>query len=50
MKARDTARITVNGRVLEAREAAAEGRLLLDWLRDELGLTAAKRGCAAARR
>jgi CO/xanthine dehydrogenase Mo-binding subunit/aerobic-type carbon monoxide dehydrogenase small subunit (CoxS/CutS family) len=41
-------RITVNGRVLEpAAEPAAEpARTLLDWLRDELGLTAAKRGCA----
>ncbi len=37
-------RITVNGRALEA--ASGPARTLLDWLRDELGLTAAKRGCA----
>ncbi|OHD74183.1 MAG: hypothetical protein A2V99_14070 [Spirochaetes bacterium RBG_16_67_19] len=36
-------RITVNGRALAA---SGPERTLLDWLRDELGLTAVKRGCA----
>ncbi len=41
-------KITVNGRALEVSPAAPAGpaRTLLDWLREELGLTAAKRGCA----
>jgi CO/xanthine dehydrogenase Mo-binding subunit/aerobic-type carbon monoxide dehydrogenase small subunit (CoxS/CutS family) len=40
---RATVRVTVNGRVLDA---PAEARPLLDWLREDLGLTAAKRGCS----
>jgi CO/xanthine dehydrogenase Mo-binding subunit/aerobic-type carbon monoxide dehydrogenase small subunit (CoxS/CutS family) len=44
MKPGLSARITVNGRAREAR--LTEARTLLDWLREELGLTAAKRGCA----
>jgi len=38
-------RFTVNGRALEA-PVADPALPLLDWLREDLGLTAAKRGCA----
>ena len=38
-------RLTVNGRSLEVL-FADPARTLLDWLREDLGLTAAKRGCA----
>lgn len=37
-------RATVNGRPVEA--AGAVGHTLLDWLRDEIGLTGTKEGCA----
>ena len=45
MRQRPSVRITVNGR---AQEAPSEdpARTLLDWLREDLGLTAAKRGCS----
>ncbi len=43
LKKSSSVRITVNGRALEA---PAEARTLLDWLREDLGLTAAKRGCS----
>jgi len=36
-------RITVNGRLLE--EAVADHALLIDFLREDLGLTGTKRGC-----
>ena len=36
-------RLTVNGRSRE--DAVADHRLLLDYLRDDLGLTGSKRGC-----
>jgi len=38
-------RLSVNGRALEA-PVADQALPLLDWLREDLGLTAAKRGCA----
>ncbi len=43
MMAKRLLRITVNGRVRE--EAVADHALLLDFLREDLGLTGTKRGC-----
>ncbi len=44
MTQRPSGQITVNGRALEA--PTGPTRTLLDWLREDLGLTAAKRGCS----